>query len=146
KQIKNLKKTIKIFIDPGHGGYDPGASSNGLVEKNLNLIIAKEIERRLKQYVDIEIMLARNTDEHLELAERTKMANDWGADYFFSVHINAGGGAGIESYIHNTNSTADEKTKQTIIHETIVKGLGSSVRDRGQKQANFHVLRESNMS
>src|SRR5699024_4166004 len=110
-------------IDPGHGGRDTGASSNNLKEKDLTLDIAKEIERLLKQYKNIEIKMARSTDEYLELQERSKMANDWRADFFLSVHINSGGGTGIESFIHNKNASKDAKNKQSIIHEQLMNGL-----------------------
>src|SRR5690625_5264440 len=138
---------VRIFIDPGHGGSDPGASANGLKEKDLTLDIAKKIERLLKQYKNVEIVMARKSDQYLTLKERTKMANDWGADFFLSVHINAGKGTGIESFIHNKNATTDAKNKQNIIHEHLMNGLkADKIRDRGKKKANFHVLRESKMS
>lgn len=143
RELNALSKRIKIFIDPGHGGSDPGATSNGHQEKNFNLQIAKEIEKYLKQYKNVEIKLSRTNDTYLSLSDRTKMANDWGADYYVSVHINAGGGTGFESYIFN-NPTKDEIEKQKIIHDHIANNI--SERDRGKKQANFHVLRESKMS
>src|SRR5690625_3366908 len=148
KELKKVNnKLIKIFIDAGHGGSDPGAVSGGLKEKDLTLYIAKKIQQYLGDYKNVVIKLSRTGDKYLTLKERTKMANDWGADFFFSVHINAGGGTGIESHIHNENYTKEEIKFQNIIHSHIANGLKSdSVRDRGKKKANFHVVRETKMS
>ncbi|MBP2242361.1 N-acetylmuramoyl-L-alanine amidase [Cytobacillus eiseniae] len=132
----------KFFIDPGHGGTDVGAVANGLQEKNLTLAIAKKIRDFLLQYENTEVRLSRDTDKTLSLKQRTDMANAWGADYLISVHINAGGGTGFESYIH-TNASKASVNFQNIIHPEIVKQLDFT--DRGKKRANFHMVRESNM-
>src|SRR5690625_7648935 len=82
----------KIYIDAGHGGNDPGASGNGLKEKDLTLTIAKKVQAILKDYATVR--MSRTTDKTLSLTQRTNDANSWGADYFLSIHINAGGGTG----------------------------------------------------
>src|SRR5699024_182816 len=93
---------VKIFIDPGHGGSDPGAAANGLQEKDICLQIARKLQGILKQrYTSHQIKLSRTTDKTLTLKERTEMANRWDADYLVSIHVNAGGGTGFESYIFN---------------------------------------------
>src|SRR5690625_6971829 len=89
----------KIYIDAGHGGNDPGASGNGLREKDLTLTIAKKVQALLKDYATVR--MSRTTDKTLSLTQRTNDANSWGADYFLSIHINAGGGTGYEDYIYN---------------------------------------------
>src|SRR5690625_4573912 len=137
----------KIYIDPGHGGNDPGAVGNGLREKDLTLDIAKRIRTYLNNnYSGHTIRMSRTTDKTMSLKQRTDDANRWGADYFLSVHINAGGGTGYEDYIYNqlANSSKTAKLRDTI-HAEIVKAIGS-VENRGKKKANFHVLRESKMS
>lgn len=68
----------KIFIDPGHGGKDLGASGNGLVEKNVALDIAKQIQAMLTDYQDVEVKMSRSDDSYLTLTERTNLANNWG--------------------------------------------------------------------
>lgn len=75
------------------------------------------------------------------------MANGWGADYFVSVHINAGGGRGFESYIYNGKVSQNTIPYQQIIHDHVAKGLAQKygVKDRGKKRQNYHVLRESKM-
>jgi len=92
---------IRIFIDPGHGGSDSGAVANGLDDKNLTLDIAVRLRAiLLGEYRGVEVRLSRETDTTVSLKQRVQMANSWGADYFLSIHINAGGGTGFESYIY----------------------------------------------
>ncbi|BAB04529.1 N-acetylmuramoyl-L-alanine amidase [Halalkalibacterium halodurans] len=133
----------KIFIDPGHGGSDPGAVANGLQEKNLTLAIARHIrEILLNEYQNVEVRMSRDRDVSVSLNERANMANRWGADFFLSIHNNAGGGTGFESFIHSSRPMRTRQLQQTI-HRAIVQQL--NVRDRGQKSANFAVLRLSRM-
>ncbi|ASV68154.1 N-acetylmuramoyl-L-alanine amidase [Cytobacillus sp. FSL W7-1323] len=133
---------VKIYIDPGHGGTDPGAVGNGLQEKNLTLQIATKVRDLLLGYSNAEVRMSRTGDQTVSLAQRTNDANAWGANYFLSIHINAGGGTGYEDYIYPGSGTPTT-TYQNIIHEEIMKVVNFA--DRGRKQANFHVLRESNM-
>ena len=85
----------KIFLDPGHGGSDSGAVGNGILEKNINLTAALECADKL-QKLGLQVLMSRTTDVDVSLDERCKMANDWNADYFISIHHNAGGGDGYE--------------------------------------------------
>ncbi|KAK2960003.1 putative Sporulation-specific N-acetylmuramoyl-L-alanine amidase [Blattamonas nauphoetae] len=134
---------VKIFIDPGHGGSDPGAVANGLREKDLTLTISNKVAAGLRRVSGCEVKLSRTTDVYLSLSQRAQMANSWGARFFISIHINAGGGTGFESYRHQSN-TADSRNIQAKLHPKIVGAMG--VRDRGQKMANFAVLRDTTMS
>lgn len=135
---------IKIFIDPGHGGRDPGATGNGLKEKDLTLLIATKIANKLAKYTDISTKLSRTTDTTRSLNDRTKMANNWQADYLLSIHINAGGGTGYEDYTYNGPTNTNTQILRNTIHTEITKQI-PTVRNRGKKTANFHMLRESNM-
>ncbi|TVZ75389.1 N-acetylmuramoyl-L-alanine amidase [Aeribacillus composti] len=135
---------VKIFIDPGHGGNDPGAVANGLKEKELTLKIAKKIQSLLGEYQNISVKLSRTTDVYLSLSQRADLANKCGADYFISVHINAGGGTGFESYIYNGSVSSATIAYQNVMHQEIMKAI-SGVKDRGKKRANYAVLRETKM-
>lgn len=97
------------------------------------------------KYLGVEVNLSRTTDKFIELADRAKMANDWGADYFVSIHNNAFNGSanGFESFIYNGNVSNETKDRQQDIHNYLASRISSN--DRGQKSANFHVLRETNM-
>lgn len=84
----------RIVIDPGHGGDDPGASGNGIIEKNLTLDISKYMYDRLKK-LGIPVTLTRTTDETVDPTERVNRILDAYGDnsnvIVVSNHINAGG-------------------------------------------------------
>jgi N-acetylmuramoyl-L-alanine amidase len=78
----------RIVIDPGHGGYQPGAiSRTGLAEKDVTLDIALRLRRLMKQS-PFEVLLTRDTDQTVTLADRVAFANSHNADLFVSIHIN----------------------------------------------------------
>lgn len=83
-----------IVIDAGHGGEDPGASGNGIIEKDLTLKISQELYDKLKS-LGIPVYLTRTTDETLSPSERTnRILNAFGNSkdvIVISNHINAGG-------------------------------------------------------
>lgn len=137
----------KIYLDGGHGGKDSGASGNGLKEKDIVLDICLRIAEGLKEYEDVEIMQTRTTDVFLELIERTKRANNWGADILLSIHCNSSTGStakGFESFVY-PNSGAATTAFQNVMHSEILKAMGTGIEDRGKKQGNLHMLRESKM-
>lgn len=88
---------LRVVIDPGHGGSDPGASGNGITEKNMTLDISKVMYDEFKR-LGIPVYITRTTDETLSPSERTKrVLNAFGKDddvVVISNHINAGGGDG----------------------------------------------------
>ncbi|MQA26635.1 MAG: hypothetical protein GEU94_14480 [Micromonosporaceae bacterium] len=136
----------KLYLDPGHGGTDSGAVGNGLREKDLTLDIALQTRDYLKANYVVDIRMSRTTDVSRSLSYRSSDANSWGANAFVSVHINAGGGTGFESYRYTSTSSVTQ-SMHTTLHSNILSAMRSvaSVTDRGKKTANFHVLRETNM-
>lgn len=134
------------MIDPGHGGTDPGATGNGLKEKDLTLAISKQVKDYLdNHYSGHTTQLTRTGDKTLTLKQRTDLANNWGADFLLSIHINAGGGTGYEDYVYSrlSDSSATAKLRSSV-HSVLVKHIGGW-KNRGKKKENFHVLRESKM-
>lgn len=94
----------------------------------------------------MEVKLSRTGDTFPSLQQRTDAANKWGADLLISIHINAAASKsanGFETFIYTSTSNAT-KAFQNVLHRSILKYNGLS--DRGQSAANFHMLRESNMS
>jgi len=79
-----------IVIDPGHGGHDPGAiGSQGTMEKDIVLDIAKRLQQALAGNKHYHVLLTRNTDTFVSLADRVAFANQHRADLFISLHVNA---------------------------------------------------------
>lgn len=141
---------MKIFIDPGHGGPDPGAVGNGVTEEYVNLNVSLELARLLRD-AGYDVKLYRTTsDENVlenknaDLRNRAQMANNWGADYFISIHTNSSPNPdvhGVEAYVYRLGGTS-ERLAQSIVN-SVASELGSQ--NRGVMQANFAVLRRTNM-
>ena len=90
KKNKNLKNNIRdiiVAIDAGHGGKDPGAvSSNNVLEKDITLLIAKELQRTLRDTEGYQAVLIRSDDSTVSLNDRYQNARKFGADAFVSIH------------------------------------------------------------
>ena len=90
KRIKNLKNSIRdivIAIDAGHGGKYPGAvGPNNILEKDVTLLIAKELERTLRDTSGYYPVMIRSNDETIDLNSRYQEARKKGADAFISIH------------------------------------------------------------
>ncbi|MFL6557026.1 MAG: N-acetylmuramoyl-L-alanine amidase, partial [Bacillus sp. (in: firmicutes)] len=138
---------MKLYLDPGHGGEDPGAQGNGLNEKDITLAIALKIRNIiLNDYENVQVKMSRTSDTTKSLAQRSKAANAWNADFFLAIHINSADSSaqGYEDFIYNGLSDSSKAAKyQKIIHAEVIKV--NQLKNRGQKKANFHVLRETNM-
>lgn len=109
-----VHERFTIVLDPGHGGDDFGAiGAQGLLEKDIVLDVAFELERLLVKNLGFEVVLTRREDVSLPLAERTAIANDVEADLFISLHVNASPrrrGQGLEVYyLDNTDESSSIK-------------------------------------
>ena len=135
---------FKVAINYGHGGSDPGAVANGLREKDLTKAIGQRVTKLLRDNYDISVKEIRQTKSGgSELSKIANEANAWGADLFVSIHINAGGGTGFESFIYNGAVSDDTRKLQQAIHSEVLKQI--DVRNRGMKRANFAVVRQTRM-
>ena len=134
----------KVFIDPGHGGTDPGASGNGLYEKEVVLSISKKV-RNILISKGFEVELSRSTDQYVSLSDRAAQANAWDADLFVSIHCNSATSSsanGTECYTYPTANTSTKSLSKNMA-SALASKLGLT--NRGHKEANFAVLRLSNM-
>ncbi|WP_369361747.1 N-acetylmuramoyl-L-alanine amidase [Priestia megaterium] len=139
----------KVWLDAGHGGFDSGAVGNNLREKDITLQLVLYIQSYLKQnYQNVEVELTRSTDVFVSLSDRAKRANSWGADIFVSIHVNAGGGTGFETYTYPTTGLNQTFILQKALHTEVIELIRTygSIVDRGLKKANYAVLRETKMS
>ena len=136
-----------VVVDPGHGGTDPGAVGHGLKEATLTLTLGKRLQAALLRDFDVRVELTRSTDRAVELKRRAAFANERGADYFVSVHINSSGGTGYEDFVHSSvaaNSTTAKR--RSAVHDAVMKFMRrKGMPDRGKKNADLAVLRETAM-
>jgi N-acetylmuramoyl-L-alanine amidase len=115
KQQKNLR----IVIDPGHGGSQPGARAFGLQEKDLALDIAQRVKKQLNQ-AGFNTILTRNVDQTMSLLERSELAVQLKADLFVSIHVNATGKKdphenGVETFYLNNKYVHQPANKSGFI-------------------------------
>lgn len=87
---KAMYKQI-VVLDAGHGGSDSGAVANGYKEKNMTLKIVQAAKSYFDDDPDIKVYYTRLSDTYPSLTERSDLANEVGADRFYSVHINSAG-------------------------------------------------------
>jgi N-acetylmuramoyl-L-alanine amidase len=91
-----------IVIDPGHGGKEVGAiGPGGLMEKDATLMLCRRLAAALEAKLKTRVVLTRNDDSVVPLDQRTAIANQYHADLFLSVHMNAAivkGAHGAETY------------------------------------------------
>lgn len=135
---------MKIFLDPGHGGDNPGATGpNGLKEANVNLDVALRTGRIL-QSNGYSVRYSRTDNSSVSLSQRARMANDWGADYYVSIHCNSNVNpvyTGTETFYYRAGSTA-QRFAQTV-NDALVAQIDT--KDLGIQQENFAVLRLTTM-
>ena len=130
---------MKIFINPGHGGSDPGACGNGLQEAD----VTKKIGERAAKYLQA-VGLDVKVFQYDGLQEICDDANAFKADLFISIHCNAatGNAKGTETYCCRGATAGRELA--TAIHKQITSSL--PIVDRGVKEAGFSVLVNTNMT
>ena len=137
----------KIFIDAGHNysGWNTGAVGNGMREQDITFEVARDLAEILRQ-AGFETMLSRPTlqtnlgfDNNSAINARWQMSNAWGADYFISIHVNAAGGTGAESFYWDV--TAEEFSRTVL--ETYCREMGLRNR-RNVLTSQWGVIRHTN--
>ena len=148
---------FKLALNAGHGRFTAGKKclkkldSNETREWMLNSRICEKIEEKLKAYSQIEILRLDDTTGVIDvpLKERTDEANRWGADFYLSIHhnagINGGSGGGMMAFVY-TKASAKSSEWQNTLYDSVIKytGLKGNRSEPLQKQ-NLHEVRESNM-
>jgi N-acetylmuramoyl-L-alanine amidase len=139
---------MKFCIDPGHGGYDPGAvGPTGLKEKDVTLAVSKLLVQRLRAAGQGVILTREGDAGDSDLWKRCQIANDYGTDVFISIHANAAAnpaGKGMEIYTTKGQTDADP-IAESIADSMIAAFPGMVFRadlsdgDK-DKEANFYVL------
>ena len=130
---------IRLHFDAGHGGNDPGACANNMIEKNITLAVCLKIEEKLREYKDVEVFQTRTTDITQSLSEKSSIVNSKSnLDFCLSVHVNAAGGTGGEVWIQQATGKSYEYAK-TIINEYCSY---TRAKNRGVKTGNLHMNRQ----
>ena len=161
---RHLQKTgyRVVVLDPGHGGQDNGArGARGVEEKRVVLDIARRMRAQFLK-AGVKVYMTRESDRFVELDERCRKAERWGADLFISIHLNSAGNAlaaGAESYVlaaPGYESTAGGlsnlsqpgnrfEAASSVVGYHIQKALTMRIgaHDRGVKRSRFLVLKNA---
>ena len=156
------KYTNTVFLDPGHGGKDPGAVYYNTNEKDLTMQIYKKLRKELEG-LGYTVLSSRDSDVYVDfITERSKMVNSTNSDIFISIHFNASGNpasnrsgiqtysyedapgyrAKINPYWHNhPDRISESKRLAADIHSSLLAETGA--KDAGLLQSSFAVLRET---
>ena len=160
--FKKGKYTKTVFLDPGHGGKDPGAVYYNTQEKDLTMQIYQKLRKEL-QGLGYTVLSSRDSDVYVDfVTERSKMVNKTDSDMFISIHFNASGNpasgrSGIQTYSyeedsdyrakinlywHNHPDRISESNRLAAnIHSSLLAETGA--KNAGLLQRSFAVLRET---
>ena len=160
--FKKGKYNNIIFLDPGHGGKDPGASYYNITEKELNMQVYQKLRKELEG-LGYTVLSSRDSDVFVDfVTERSKMVNNTDSDIFISIHFNASGSpvsnrSGIQTYSyeeaagypskinpywHNHPDRISESNRLAAdIHSSLLAETGA--KDAGLLQSSFAFLRET---
>ncbi|MBV8516233.1 MAG: N-acetylmuramoyl-L-alanine amidase [Acidobacteria bacterium] len=157
-----------IVLDPGHGGTvkvggsspNNATSPSGVLEKNITLQMAfltrDAVQRRAQaEGHDVRIVLTRESDVNLGLAQRAQVAQAHGANLFLSIHCNASDGhnaRGVETLVRPTAADnpnhADDAAFATTIQNAVfmtIKKADPATKNRGVKEQQLGVLRDHDL-
>jgi len=145
---------IKIYIDQGHNPRNPnaGAEGNGLREQDITYSVGVLLARLFRQNGNFEVRLSRNSPDEIigtsnseSLRTRVGEANEWGADYFISLHTNAStnpNASGSEALVFRTGSQAYYWAEDILTSLNSLTGL----RNRGvMTRPGLYVLKKTRM-
>jgi N-acetylmuramoyl-L-alanine amidase len=133
--IINGKKKYLIYLDPGHGGNQPGAVYGGIKEKHLVYQITRRVYKKLRK-LGYRVKMTRYKDKRVSLSRRTRMANKANADIFVSIHANAvsdrsrmSKAYGLETYFLQKSRTQRAKRIAAIENREILSSKDRVTQD-----------------
>jgi N-acetylmuramoyl-L-alanine amidase len=154
--VSHFEKGHIVMLDPGHGGYDPGAiTKQGVYEKSINLQIAQKVKEMLSPS-GIGVFLTREEDidyvpdgvkgkttkKQIDLNRRIDMAKEANADVFVSLHVNAtatGQESGSETFYHFKSESG--KRLAELIQQEMIKIPGMN--RRIAKPGDFYIIKNT---
>lgn len=132
-----------IAIDAGHGGRDPGAMADDVMEKDINLAMAGMLVDLVNAQPDLVAVQIRTLDIFIALEDRIVQAEAAGADIYVTVHVNSytsDGPDGVETIIDNTREPdSDSWVLGELIQDTLTEITGA--RDRGTRSQESYLQR-----
>jgi N-acetylmuramoyl-L-alanine amidase len=119
-----------VAIDPGHGGEDLGVTgAKGIEEKAITLAVARRLRAALEGRLGVRILMTRDEDRQVSIAERTALANNNKADLFISLHANGSPRPAHAGAIIHTAAFAQEALDPSILSPVQLPAFGGGLRD-----------------
>lgn len=138
--------TPVIFIDAGHGGNDGGCVEDGIIEKEINLAIARLVRDKLKE-LGYQVVMSRSVDRYVAKEDRVRKANEIQADIYVSIHQNSSDERsvnGMEVWYDGTDAQRDSRRLALLVSQQTAGSTGAAERMvRGD--ADFHVTGSTQM-
>lgn len=125
--------SLRVVIDPGHGGHDPGAMVGNVQEKDLVLAIALRLAALARAHPHLEVILTRDSDRFVALEDRLALTHRAGAALYVSIHANSFPQAdrcGVETLVDSARPLGDpsfrlaEEIQREVARTTGAKDLG----------------------
>ncbi len=141
-----LPSEITVVIDPGHGGEDEGCSGGGVLEKDVNLEIAKAVRDRLCE-MGYRVLMTREADSAYTTEERVQKANAAEADLYVSIHQNACEDSepnGVEAWYCEDGGSDQSERLARLMEKYVVQFTGAGEREISETDS-LYVLRETTM-
>ncbi|WP_417239740.1 N-acetylmuramoyl-L-alanine amidase [Celeribacter halophilus] len=125
---------LRVVLDPGHGGIDPGAERDGVQEKTLTLTFARELQDVLNRAGGFEVTLTRTEDVFVPLETRLTLAREAGGDVFISIHADAiaegrAEGATIYTLAARSSDAASQKLAERHDRADLLAGVDLTGQD-----------------
>lgn len=145
--IPDGEKVPVVCIDAGHGGVDGGSDRSGVLEKEVNLQIAKRLKEKLEALGFEVYMIREDNDTFINKQDRAAKANEAGVDVYISIHQNTyeeqdNEVSGVETYY--CEDTEGSKRFAELVHTGVVTATGA--RDRNLRETDgLYVVREADM-
>jgi N-acetylmuramoyl-L-alanine amidase len=137
----SMKRTI--VIDAGHGGHDPGARGAQAFEKDINLAAALALKARLERGGRYRVVLTRDADVYIPLADRVRVAQRSGADLFISLHSDSGPGAEVHgASVYTLSDKASMRAAKFVAREDWFM-KASLTGDRGVRDILFDLTQRA---
>lgn len=127
-------RAIRVMLDPGHGGIDPGARNGSVKESVLMLQFARELKEVLLRSDRFDVAMTREKDQYVGLEERISKANAFNADVFMSLHADAlaqgqARGATVYTLSETASDEASRKLAQRHDRDAILAGVALKRQD-----------------
>lgn len=147
KAERDENAPLLVMLDPGHGGIDPGAETEVVVEKHLMLQFARELGEALVRSGQFTVQMTRDDDYFVSLERRIAMAHQAGADVFISLHadtISEGRAHGSTVYTlsKEASDAASAKLAERHLRGDLLSGTDLSQADDGVTAVMLDLARQ----